>query len=113
LLHREGERPRSDRGICERAPADVRGVDQLHDAAASAADCAIAELAATATTISAIEAAMTRCGRLDNIRDYRAALLLGSEVDLLGDTERIIDLNAEVANSAFELHVPEQQLHRS
>jgi hypothetical protein len=32
LLHREGERARSDRGICEWAPGDVRGVDHLHHA---------------------------------------------------------------------------------
>ena len=32
LLHREAKRARSNRGICERAPVDVRGVDHLHDA---------------------------------------------------------------------------------
>jgi hypothetical protein len=32
LLHREGERARSDRGICEWAPGDVRGVDHLDHA---------------------------------------------------------------------------------
>jgi len=30
LLHRESERPRSDRRICERAPDDVRDIEQLH-----------------------------------------------------------------------------------
>jgi hypothetical protein len=34
------------------------------------------------------------------------------ELDLLRDAKRIVDLDAEVANSAFELRVPEQQLHR-
>ena len=33
--------------------------------------------------------------------------MLRSQLDLLRDAERIVDLNAEVANSAFELRVPE------
>ena len=31
-----------------------------------------------------------------------------SQFNLLGNTERIIDLDAEVANSAFKLRVPER-----
>jgi hypothetical protein len=38
--------------------------------------------------------------------------VLRSQLDLLRDAERIIDLDAEVANCAFELRVPEEQLHR-
>jgi hypothetical protein len=36
--------------------------------------------------------------------------LLRSQLDLLGDAEHVIDLDAEVANRAFELRVPEEQL---
>ena len=36
----------------------------------------------------------------------------GSELGLLRDAKRIVDLDAEVANSAFELRVLEEQLHR-
>jgi len=35
------------------------------------------------------------------------------EFDLLGDAERVLDLDAEVADSAFELRVSEQKLNRS
>ena len=38
--------------------------------------------------------------------------MLRSELDLLRDAKRIVDLDAEVANSAFELRVLEEQLHR-
>jgi hypothetical protein len=38
--------------------------------------------------------------------------VLRSELDLLRDAERIVDLDAEVANSAFELRVLGEQLHR-
>ena len=38
--------------------------------------------------------------------------MLRSELDLLRDAERIVDLDAEVANSAFALCVPEEQLYR-
>ena len=31
----------------------------------------------------------------------------GSELDLLRDAERIVDLDAEIADGAFELRVPE------
>jgi len=31
-----------------------------------------------------------------------------SELDLLRDAERVVDLDAEIPNSAFELRVPEQ-----
>jgi len=43
----------------------------------------------------------------------RAATVLKSEFDLLGDAERVIDLDAEVADGAFELRVPKQQPHCS
>ena len=33
--------------------------------------------------------------------------LAGSELDLLRDAERIVDLDAEIADGAFELGVPE------
>jgi len=36
-----------------------------------------------------------------------------SEFDLLGDAESVIDFDLQVANRAFELRVPEQQLDRS
>jgi hypothetical protein len=39
--------------------------------------------------------------------------LLSSQLDLLGDAERIIDLDAEVPHRAFELRVPEEQLDGS
>jgi len=35
------------------------------------------------------------------------------EFDLLGDTQSVIDLNAEIAHSAFQLRVSEQKLDRS
>ena len=38
--------------------------------------------------------------------------MLRSELDLLRDAKRIVDLDAEVANSAFELRVLEEQLDR-
>jgi hypothetical protein len=43
----------------------------------------------------------------------RAARLLGSEFDLLRDAERIVDLDTEVANRAFEIDVPKRQLNGS
>jgi hypothetical protein len=43
---------------------------------------------------------------------HRAAHLLGSELDLLRYAERVVDLDAEVSNNAFEFRVPEQQLYR-
>jgi len=46
------------------------------------------------------------------VRD-RAAFVLTSQLDLLRDAECIVDLDAEIADSAFELRMPEQQLHRS
>jgi hypothetical protein len=38
--------------------------------------------------------------------------VLRSELDLFRDAERIVDLDAEVANGAFQLCVPEEQLDR-
>ena len=38
--------------------------------------------------------------------------MLRSELDLFRDAERIVDLDAEVANGAFQLCVPEEQLDR-
>src|SRR5271154_4713353 len=38
---------------------------------------------------------------------------LSSQLDLLGNAERVVDLDPEVANRAFELRMPEQQLDRS
>ena len=35
------------------------------------------------------------------------------DVDLLGDLDRVIDLNADIPDSAFNLRVPEQQLDRA
>ena len=35
-----------------------------------------------------------------------------SEFDLLGDAERVVDLDPEIANGAFQLGVTEQKLHR-
>ena len=40
-------------------------------------------------------------------------LLLSLELDLLGNAERVVDLDAEVADRAFELRVPKQKLDRS
>jgi hypothetical protein len=37
---------------------------------------------------------------------------LSSQLDLLRDAERVIDLDAKVADGAFELRMPEEQLHR-
>src|SRR5260370_24029962 len=39
-------------------------------------------------------------------------LVLSSQLDLLGDAERVIDLDAEIADRAFELRVPEEKLNR-
>jgi hypothetical protein len=36
-----------------------------------------------------------------------------SQLDLLGNAERVIDLDAEITNRAFELRVPEEQLDGS
>jgi hypothetical protein len=41
-----------------------------------------------------------------------ATSLLSSQLDLLGDAEGVVDLDAKVADRAFELHVPEEQLDR-
>jgi len=41
----------------------------------------------------------------------RTAWPLRSEFDLLRDGEGVVNLNAKVADRAFELGVPEQQLH--
>ena len=38
---------------------------------------------------------------------------LRSELDLLRDAERIVDLDPEIANGALQLRVAEQQLLRS
>ena len=46
-------------------------------------------------------------------RQRQGRICVGSELDLLRDTGRIVDLDAEIADSAFELRMPEQQLHRS
>jgi hypothetical protein len=48
-------------------------------------------------------------------RPYRIQGRIGakSEFDLLGYGKGVIDLDAEIADGAFELGVPEQQLHRS
>jgi len=40
-------------------------------------------------------------------------LLLSSQLNLLGNAERVVDLDPEVTNRAFELRMPEQQLNRS
>lgn len=40
-----------------------------------------------------------------------SALPSGSDVDLLGDGESIIDLNAEIPDSALDLRVPKEQLN--
>jgi hypothetical protein len=41
-------------------------------------------------------------------------LCLGaSDVDLLGDLDGVIDLDAEVSDRALDLRMTEQQLHRS
>jgi hypothetical protein len=34
-----------------------------------------------------------------------------SDLDLLGDLDRVIDLDAEIPNGAFDLPMPEQKLH--
>jgi len=36
-----------------------------------------------------------------------------SDVDLLGDLDGVVDLDAKVPNRAFNLRVPEQKLDRS
>ena len=41
-------------------------------------------------------------------------LCLGAlDVDLLGDLDGVVDLDAEVSNRALDLRMAEQQLHRS
>jgi hypothetical protein len=42
-----------------------------------------------------------------------AALPRCSDVDLLGDGERVIDLNAEVPDGALHVRVPKEQLNRA
>src|SRR5271154_4190969 len=47
--------------------------------------------------------------RLAGLRSF----CLSSQLDLLGNAERVIDLDAEIAHRAFELCVAEQQLNHS
>ena len=68
--------------------------------------------------LSALAAVGERgAGRLPPSRpcnwQHRDADYFSSQLDLLGNTERVIDLDAEVANRAFELCVPEEQLDGS
>ena len=43
----------------------------------------------------------------------QAAHHLGLQLDLLGYGKRVVYLDAEIAHSAFQLRVPEKQLHGS
>src|SRR5215469_18822111 len=43
----------------------------------------------------------------------QAAHHLGLQLDLLGYGKRVVYLDAEIAHRAFQLRVPEKQLHRS
>lgn len=44
---------------------------------------------------------------------YRGCRVKRSDIDLLRDLDRIIDLNAEIPHRALDLGVAEQQLDRS
>ena len=44
---------------------------------------------------------------------HQAAHHLGLQLDLLGYGKRVVYLDAEIAHRAFQLRVPEQQLHGS
>jgi hypothetical protein len=60
-----------------------------------------------------------RCGAIANHAAGRGPGSAGlqrqfrSELDLLRDGERIVDLDPEIANGALQLGVAEQQLHSS
>ena len=45
--------------------------------------------------------------------NHQAAHHLGLQFDLLRDGKRVVYLDAEIAHSAFQLRVPEKQLHGS
>ena len=44
---------------------------------------------------------------------YLGSCVGASDVDFLGNLDRVVDLNAEVANGAFDLRMSEQKLYRS
>ena len=44
---------------------------------------------------------------------HQAAHRFGLQLDLLGYGKRVVYLNAEIAHRAFQLRVPEKQLHGS
>jgi len=55
----------------------------------------------------------TSVNRGERPRRGRAARLGRSDFDLLRDAERVVDLDTEVPDGAFEFRVSEQQLDRS
>ena len=56
---------------------------------------------------------MTECGYFSRslIGQSMSALPSGSDVDLLGNCESIIDLDAEIPDGALDLGMPQEQLN--